>query len=117
MIQGGRDRGLIIHKLFEEVLANETGDDRDALIERAAALIRAKRKFVTDNPKDGLSPGEIAGCIVRTLSLPEIVALRPTLVPEFPVHASETVEGTEHITNRIADAINIGTDDIQAIVD
>jgi ATP-dependent exoDNAse (exonuclease V) beta subunit len=117
-IQGGRERGLIIHKLFEEVLTGETGEDADSLTERAATLIRALGQSVVEDPKDGLSPGEIAGCIARTLALPEIAELWPTLVPEFTIYASEELEGVEQVTAGIADATSFGDDGAsQAIID
>lgn len=117
-VQGGRERGLIIHKLFEEVLTGETADDADSMTERATTLIRALGQPVADDPRKGLSPGEIAGCITRTLALPEIVELRPTLVPEFSVYASEVVEGAEQATAGITDATSFGVDGApQAIID
>ena len=39
-VQGGRERGLVIHKLFEEVLTGETADDVAALIDRVGELIQ-----------------------------------------------------------------------------
>lgn len=115
-IQGGRERGLIIHKLFEEVLTGETDEDADSLTERAATLIRTLGQPVVEDPKDGLSPGEIAGCIIRTLALPEIVELRPTLAPEFAVYASEDGEGVEQITAGIADAASFGDDGVPWVI-
>ncbi|MEQ8693941.1 MAG: UvrD-helicase domain-containing protein [Gammaproteobacteria bacterium] len=117
-VQGGRERGLIIHKLFEEVLTGETADDSGSLTERATLLVRALGQPVADDPREGLSPGEIANCITRTLALPEIAKLRPTLVPEFPVYASESVEGAEQATAGITDATSFGADGApQAIID
>lgn len=117
-VQGGRERGLIIHKLFEEVLTGETGELTDSLTERATTLILALGRPVVDDPKDGLSPAEIAGCITRTLALPEIAELWPTLVPEFPVYASEAPEGAEQATAGITDATSFGADGTpQAIID
>ena len=78
-IQGGRERGLILHKLLEEVLTGETADDAVSLTERARVLITAIGKPVVDDPAQGLSPAELAGCVARTLALPEIAELRPTL--------------------------------------
>jgi len=117
-VQGGRERGLIIHKLFEEVLTGETADDSGSLTERATLLVRALGRPVADDPREGLSPGEIANCITRTLALPEIAKLRPTLGPEFPVYASESMEGAEQATAGITDATSFGADGApQAIID
>lgn len=109
-VQGGRQRGLVIHKLLEEVLTGETREDPDGLAERAGALIRALGQPDVTDPAKGLSAPEIAGCIARTLALPEIVHLRPTLVPEFPVYASELLGGVEQATAGVTDATSFGPD-------
>jgi len=109
-IQGGRERGLILHKLLEEILTGETADDTVALTERARALIVAIGKTVVDDPSQGLSPDELAGCVTRTLALPEIVELRPTLAPEFSVYASIVVGDVEQAAAGITDAISFGPD-------
>jgi hypothetical protein len=62
-IQGGRERGLILHKLLEEVLTRETADDAASLTERALALIAAMGKPGVDDPSQGLSVKELTGCI------------------------------------------------------
>ncbi|MDE0011478.1 MAG: UvrD-helicase domain-containing protein [Candidatus Poribacteria bacterium] len=117
-VQGGRERGKIIHKLFEEVLNGETADDSDSLTKRATILIDALGKPVAKDPREGLSPSEIASCIAQTLALPEIAELRPTLVPEFPVYASEVVDDVEQATTGITDATSLGSDGApQAIID
>jgi hypothetical protein len=103
-VQGGRERGLILHKLLEEVLTSETPDDAVALSERARALIGEIGRPVMADPSQGLSPDELAGCVVRTLALPEIAELRPTLVPELAVYAVVDVDGVEQATVGIADA-------------
>ncbi|SNT07622.1 exodeoxyribonuclease-5 [Sphingomonas laterariae] len=103
-IQGGRERGLILHKLLEEVLTGETKDDEAALTDRARTLIVEIGQPVTDDPAQGLTPGELAGCVVRTLGLPEIAELRPGLVPELSVYAAVEIEGVEQATAGIADA-------------
>ncbi|WP_343286157.1 3'-5' exonuclease [Mesorhizobium loti] len=109
-IQGGRERGLILHKLFEEVLTRETGEDTEALTERARALIFAIGKPVVDDAAVGLSADELAGCVTRTLALPEIIELRPTLAPEFPVYSSRVFDGVERATAGITDATSFGPD-------
>ena len=117
-VQGGRERGLILHKLLEEVLTGETSDDVAALTERARALIVAIGKTVVDDPSQGLSPGELTGCVTRTLALPEIVALRPTLAPEFSVYASIVVGDVEQAAAGISDAISFGPDgNPQVVID
>lgn len=117
-IQGGRERGLILHKLLEEVLTGETEDESTILIERARMLIAAIGLPITEDASQGLAPIELARCVSRTLALPEITALRPTLMAELPVYASEIADGTEQVTVGIADATSVGADGKpQAVID
>ena len=105
-VQGGRERGLILHKLLEEVLTGETSDDAEALVSRARDLIIAIGQRPVENAAIGLSATELAGCVSRTLALPEIVALRPTLVPEFPVYESIEQQGGERVSVGVTDAVS-----------
>ena len=115
-IQGGRERGLILHKLLEEVLTGETEETTTILDARAETLIRSLGRPVTDDPALGLVPAELAGCVVRALSIPEVAALKPRLKPEYPVYAS-TVTGThEEATAGIVDAIAFGPDGTPEVV-
>jgi ATP-dependent exoDNAse (exonuclease V) beta subunit len=115
-IQGGRERGLILHKLIEEVLTGETADDSETLQQRASILISSLGQQATDDPSIGLSPNELAGCVTRTLALPDIAAIRPELVPEFTVFASTLVEGIEQVTTGIADAISLDSNGCPGVV-
>ena len=115
-VQGGRERGLILHKLLEEVLTGETPNDAGALSERARALIVEIGRPVVADPSQGLSPDELAGCVVRTLALPEISELLPTLAPELAVYAAVDVDGVEQAIAGIADAISYGRDGSPPVV-
>ena len=115
-IQGGRERGIILHKLMEEVLTGETEETSTALIARAGILIRALNRPVEDDPAVGLVPAELAGCVTRTLRLPEVAELRPRLLPEFPVYASIVTNGQEEAASGIADAIALGHDGTPEVV-
>ena len=86
-VQGGRERGSILHKLMEEVLTGETVEDTGSLQVRAAELIAQLGLEDSQDASEGLSSGEMATTVVRTLQLPEIRVLRPRLVPEFRVYA------------------------------
>ena len=109
-IQGGRERGKILHKLIEEVLTGETVEGQQELSARAESLILALGLPVADDPAEGLSPTEIAGCALRALSQPQVAALRPGLVPEFPVYGSTVGDPHEEATAGIVDAIAFGPD-------
>lgn len=116
VIQGGRERGLILHKLLEEVLTGETSEDSAALTERARSLIFALGRPAVEDPSQGLSPGELAECVTRTLALPEIAELRPALTPELPVYASALLDEVEQATAGIADVVCLGPDGTPQVV-
>ncbi|HRX41125.1 MAG TPA: 3'-5' exonuclease, partial [Parvularculaceae bacterium] len=105
MVQGGRERGLILHKLMEEVLTGETDATAERLAERAGELIRALGGAPASDPASGLSTQELSDCVIRTLSLPEIAALRRRLCAEYPLYAAQTVDKTETVTVGVADAL------------
>ena len=115
-IQGGRERGIILHKLIEEVLNGETKETRTDLITRAEMLIRILNQPVEDDPAVGLVPTELADCVIRALQLPEIAELRPRLLPEFPVYASVVTDGQEDAAYGIADAIAFNPDGTTEVV-
>ena len=115
-VQGGRERGLILHKLMEEVLTGETQEGEAALAERAADLIRALGRSPVADPATGLSAQELAACVIRTLALPDIAALRPGLLAEFPVYAAQAVDGVETATAGIADALTLTAEGRPAVV-
>jgi len=110
LVQGGRERGLILHKLMEEVLTGEIPEAEAALTERAGHLIRALGQSPVADPAMGLSAQELVACVAQTLALPDIAALRPGLLAEFPVYSAQAVDGVETATAGIADALTIGED-------
>ncbi len=116
IVQGGRERGLILHKLMEEVLTGETFESIAALSERATELIHAIGQLPTADPSMGLSAQELAACVVRTLALPDIAALRSDLLAEFPVYAAQAADGVETATAGIADALTLTTEGRPAVV-
>jgi len=116
LVQGGRERGLILHKLMEEVLTGETPEAEAALAERAGHLIRALGQSPVADPATGLSAQELATCVARTLALPEIAALRPDLLAELPVYAAEAADGVETVTAGIADALTVDVDGRPVVV-
>ncbi len=117
-VRGGLSRGLILHKLMEEVLTGETAGDAGPLQARAAELIVQQQLEDSQDESAGPSSAEMAATVVRTLQLPEIAALRPRLVPEFYVYASAIKGPTMSITAGIADAVAIDEDgQIDVVVD
>ena len=104
-IQGGRDRGVVLHKLMEEVLTGETAEREGDLRSRAEILISTFAGDVVQDPALGLSPPELAGCVLRTLALPEVAALRSRLLPEFPVYDASEMDDAEEVIAGVADAL------------
>jgi CRISPR-associated exonuclease Cas4 len=84
----GMLRGLVLHKLMEEILTGELTEGFPEIEERAAALIdelwRAEEQEKSQRP----DATELARTMLRTLALPEIAPLRSTLVPEYPIYTS-----------------------------
>lgn len=115
-VQGGRERGLILHKLMEEILTGECDEAGEALNARATDLIRALGEEPSSDPANGLSPEELAGCVTRTLTLSEVADLRPSLLAEFPVYALQQENAELVATAGIADALTVDPEKRPAIV-
>lgn len=109
-IQGGRERGLVIHKLLEEVLTGETADDAGSLVARAGDLIRGLGREPDIDAAQSLSAAEMGEAVVRTLALPEIAAIRGRLVPELPVYGVSEQDDVEIATFGIVDALSLSED-------
>ncbi len=104
-VQGGRERGLILHKLMEEVLTEELDEAPERLSARAAELVRAFGKTPAADAAVGLSADELAECVTRALAITEVAALRADLLPEFPVYALREEEAGLVATVGVADAL------------
>jgi exodeoxyribonuclease-5 len=115
-IQGGLHRGLILHKLMEEILSVETPDEPAAVMARAVELIRSLGKVPVSDPATGLAAEELAGCVARTLALPEVASLRPRLHAEFPVYSVKADDGGETATAGIADALTLSPTGVPDVV-
>ncbi len=118
VIQGGRERGLVLHKLLEEVLTGETCEAEDALQARAAGLLAEIGAADNPDPANGCNSAELAASALRGLRLPEIVALRPLLRPEVSVFSSRADGANFEMTSGIADALALRRDgSIDVVVD
>ena len=116
--QGGRERGLILHKLMEEVLTGETSSYKRLLQVRAAELVAQLGLEDEQDASTGPCSTEMAATIERTLQLPEIEALHPRLVPEFRVFTNSIEGSAATLTAGIADAVAIDEDGhIDVVVD
>jgi ATP-dependent exoDNAse (exonuclease V) beta subunit len=111
--RGSLARGLVLHKLLEEVLTGETAEQREALQARAAELAGQ----LEDTPgTTSLDVAEAAGAVLRGLALPQIRAVRDRLVPECTVAASTIVADIERVTLGVADAVARESDGTLSLV-
>lgn len=114
-VEGGRVRGLILHKLMEEVLGEGLADTEEALGARARLL---NEELATEADARALDAGELARTVRSTLALPEVAALRGRLVPETPVYgmvAGASADG-DPVGGR-ADAIAFSGQQADVVVD
>ena len=117
-ILGGRERGLVLHKLIEEVLTGESTENGAAIRARARELLGQLGLPDVQDPALGPCSDEMADALQRVLQLPEIVALRPRLLPEFRVYAASVADRILTLTAGIADAVAIDEmGNIEAVVD
>jgi ATP-dependent exoDNAse (exonuclease V) beta subunit len=104
-VAGSSTRGILLHKLMEEVLLGETDDGGAYLERRARELVAQLGIEPADDPKCGIAPAELAAAVVRTINLPEIKQLRPRLLPELPIFGHQDAGDSEILISGIADAV------------
>jgi len=109
-VGAGRLRGIVLHKLMEEFLNGELKDDEAAAVQRAAALLNEIEVAAVARRPHANELGQTA---YRALHLPEIAALRPSLVAEVPMWGRE---GVDYLAAR-GDAVAIEEGAVTAVVD
>jgi CRISPR-associated exonuclease Cas4 len=114
LVGAGRVRGLVLHKLMEEVLTGESSEAPAALTARAAELLAQLWAEVVDPDVQQPDPNEMAATVMRTFALPDIQTMRPALRAECALYASPD----EHtlLAGR-GDAIAIGAGGVDAVLD
>lgn len=116
-IAGGAERGIILHKLMEEVLNGEIDDTYEMLLARAAEVSSQYAASVGRVIVD-LFPDELARTVRRTLDLPIISSMREMIIPEVVTAASTLADGIETVEYGVIDAAAVGKDGfIKAIFD
>lgn len=113
-IEGGVERGNVLHKLMEEILTGET--DAADVEERARELIEQVVALAVGKAPE-LHAREIADCVNRTLAIPEIVAIRPRLVPEMGTSGSRREGKVEILTMGVSDAMAFDQGKADVVVD
>jgi exodeoxyribonuclease-5 len=108
-INGGPERGTILHKLMEEILNGELVDDDKTIRSRAAVLSGQYASLLGRDIPD-LLPDELARTVRRTLDLPLVASMRSIIIPEV-VTADVSVDGsTESVEYGIIDAAAVPDD-------
>ena len=108
----------MLHKLIEEVLTGESTEDGAALRMRARELLGQLGLPDLEDRTVGPCSGEMTEALKRALQIPEVVALRPRLVPELNVYAAMFADRTVTLTAGVADAVAIDERGrIEAVVD
>jgi len=117
-VQGGRERGLLIHKLLEEVLTGETEQRPDILELRARALLCELGVAEAERAEDGPHAPELAASVMRALNIPEVAELRQRLSPEMTVlFSDQAVQGTIYVGG-VADALALDEDsNVEVVID
>lgn len=110
----GRVRGLILHKLIEEVLTGEVDEEPKALSARAGELLAQLLAEVEDPKGASPDPSELTSTIVKTLHLPEIAAMRSALRAECALYAA--TDETTLLAGR-GDAVALGANGVEAVLD
>jgi len=105
-VRGSRTRGLILHKLLEEVLTGERPESGPALSERAVELAAE----LAGKAAETLDCAELATSVLRGLAVPEVAAVRHALIPECWVSASRCDGRAENVVIGIADAVALDRD-------
>jgi len=104
-VRGSRERGIVLHKMMEEVLTGETSDVPAALEARARELLAELGLPEADTPRDGINAAELAACVARGFALPEIRAVRERLLAEMPVYRAWDEDARRTLLFGVVDAL------------
>jgi ATP-dependent exoDNAse (exonuclease V) beta subunit len=114
-VQGGRERGLVLHKLLEEVLTGETVENVEELEARARTLLAELAATEATRADEGPYAPELATTTLRALAIPEVAVLRAALLPEMTILSAETAGDLITYVGGVADALALnpsGTPDV-----
>ena len=110
-VRGSTKRGLLLHKLMEEVINGILSDEAAVLEVRARVLLDQLGVPATESASDGIRPKEIAQSVLRGFALPIVAEHRSRLVAELPVYeAAKEEDKSTTATAGIVDALAIGAD-------
>lgn len=109
----GRIRGILLHKLLEEMVTGELLTE-PAVVAARAVEIADELRILEAGETTYPDPLECAETAVRARSLPGLEPLWPTLRAEVPLFATD-YDGT--LVAARADAISVVDDRVEAVVD
>ena len=112
VVGGGALRGIVLHKLMEELLIDELEVKERPVTSRAEELL-VQLLTDADKKEPRPDPTEMARCALRALALPEIAEMRPFLLPEVTIWAS----GEGVLVAGRADALAIREGRVEVAVD
>jgi CRISPR-associated exonuclease Cas4 len=84
IVQGSTIRGIVLHKILEELLMGELEEIQSEVSSRARSLLQDLSTSASSGNPD---PNEMAMTALRTLALPGIAERREKLIAEIPVYA------------------------------
>jgi CRISPR-associated exonuclease Cas4 len=101
-VAGSRMRGVLLHKLMEELVTGELEEIGDAVTSRARLLLdQLIEPNSLGNPPE---PEELANTALETIQLPEIKPFRKTLTAEMPIYGAAPTN-PDHLIGGRADAV------------
>ncbi|MDQ7250543.1 UvrD-helicase domain-containing protein [Dongia sedimenti] len=112
-IGAGRVRGILLHKLMEEMVTGELAREQAIVTARAAELggeLRTLEAGEATHP----DPAECAMTALRARSLPEVEAFWPSLQTEVPLFA---IDADGALVAGRADALSVVEGRIELVVD
>lgn len=111
----GAARGILLHKLMEEIINGEVDAEADALAYRAVDLADQLPPLLD---AAAIDPTEVAASALRAWALPDVAALHGRLLAEVEVTGVDEHEsaGSTTIWGGIADAIAISEDGAPEVV-
>ncbi|AWN42587.1 UvrD-helicase domain-containing protein [Methylobacterium durans] len=102
--KGSRERGILIHKLMEEILTGESSEG-DGLEQRATVLAQQLGLGTAGTLGTALDLAEVAASVSRALRIPQIAEIRDRLRAELPVFGFESLADEDQATAGVVDAM------------
>ncbi len=116
VVGSGRVRGLVLHKLLEEMLVGELDQTRAAVECRAVELLQQLLHVAPDG-SGAPEPAEMAKTALDATLLPEVAAIWPHLVPEMTVFGQIISDGIWRPLSGRADAVLLDEGRVGLVID